>query len=553
MRIKKLEWRNFSSYGNRNQILEMQESALYQIVGENGAGKTSISQAIAFVLYGKVDGKKLGDIPNRINGNTWVKITLDCDGREVIVERGLDPNIFKLFVDGMEYDKANNRSVQDYLSDDLLGIPHYVFTNTISLSINDFKSFIKMSPNDKRAIIDKIFGFHILNQMRNVLKDESKKIKTIMDNASGKIDAISMSIEKSNRELEDLIAKMEIESKDKLDSLNESLSTFTNLKNIHSTKINEFKEEENKFQEGFRNCSAILSKSRSNLTSIEKRINLYELDKCPTCYTKLDSEFHEDLKKSLNEEKIECEKEVKRLSEEYKELERRDREIRNIRTEITDKGSKIESKIYSIESEIRRIGTGAKDSQLDSLKNIIKNLDGDKVSASSDKFKAEEKINWVKTLDDILGEKGVKQMAIKTILPSLNLEISDLLSQMHLQYQVIFDEEFNSKIYHMGIEIPTQTLSTGEMKKVDFIVLIAMLKLMKMKFSSINMLFLDELFSSVDPDGVHSILNILSKISKDLGLNVFVINHAPMPHEIFDWKLEVTKLNNFSTISIDKF
>ena len=153
----------------------------------------------------------------------------------------------------------------------------------------------------------------------------------------------------------------------------------------------------------------------------------------------------------------------------------------------------------------------------------------------------------------MLGEKGVKQMAIKTILPSLNSEISELLSELHLDYQVIFDEEFKATLYHMGIEIPVQTLSTGEMKKVDFVVLIAIMKLMKLKFSSINLLFLDELFSSVDPDGVHSILGILKKNSREMGLNIFVINHAPMPHEIFDWKLEVAKTNNFSSIVLDKF
>jgi DNA repair exonuclease SbcCD ATPase subunit len=104
----------------------------------------------------------------------------------------------------------------------------------------------------------------------------------------------------------------------------------------------------------------------------------------------------------------------------------------------------------------------------------------------------------------------------------------------------------------MGIEIPAQTLSTGEMKKVDFIVLVAIMKLMKLKFSSINLLFLDELFSSVDPEGVHSILGILKTVASDLGLNVFVINHAPMPHEIFDWKLDISKKNNFSSLTLEK-
>jgi DNA repair exonuclease SbcCD ATPase subunit len=191
--------------------------------------------------------------------------------------------------------------------------------------------------------------------------------------------------------------------------------------------------------------------------------------------------------------------------------------------------------------------------QVSSLQKIIKQLDEERSNLQSDAVKTSEKSLWLKTLDDILSEKGVKQMAIKTILPALNSEISELLSDLHLDYQVFFDEEFKASIYHMGIEIPNQTLSTGEMKKVDFVVLISIMKLMKFKFSSINLLFLDELFSSVDPDGVHSILSILKKNCKLLGLNIFVINHAPMPHEIFDWKIDVKKSNNFSSITVDKF
>jgi DNA repair exonuclease SbcCD ATPase subunit len=190
-------------------------------------------------------------------------------------------------------------------------------------------------------------------------------------------------------------------------------------------------------------------------------------------------------------------------------------------------------------------------SQTDSLERIMISFESEKKQVTEDLSKNEERQIWMKTIDEILGERGVKQMAIKTILPSLNSEISELLSRMNLQHQVIFDEDFNSQIFHMGIEIPVQTLSTGEMKKVDFVVLVSILKLMKMKFNSINLLFLDELFSSVDPEGVHSILSILKKLSIDLGLNIFVINHAPMPHEIFDFKLDIVKKNNFSSISLE--
>ena len=216
MRIKKIEWRNFSSYGNRTQEIEFGEEAnLYQVVGENGAGKSSISQVITFGLYGKLEGKKLKDIPNRINGNAWVRITLDSHGSEIVVERGLEPSFFRLYINGIEYDQAGVRSVQDYLSEDLLGIPYYVFNNTISLSINDFKSFIKMSSQDKRSIIDKIFGFHVLNQMRDLLKEENRKIRESMENLGGRLSSVESTIQSSLNEMENLANQIEEESSSK--------------------------------------------------------------------------------------------------------------------------------------------------------------------------------------------------------------------------------------------------------------------------------------------------------------------------------------------------
>jgi len=227
--------------------------------------------------------------------------------------------------------------------------------------------------------------------------------------------------------------------------------------------------------------------------------------------------------------------------------------MKSKKLELQSKGTKIDLRIREVLSEIQRLESSNRDKQVESLKRIVESLEQDKNKLEADTIKTQEKNLWIKSLDDVLSEKGVKQMAIKTILPSLNSEILDLLRDMHLDYQVVFDEEFKASLYHMGVEIPIQSLSTGEMKKVDFVVLISIMKLMKLKFSTINLLFLDELFSSVDPEGVHSILQILRKNSRDMGLNIFVINHAPMPHEIFDWKLDVSKTNNFSSIKIDKF
>jgi exonuclease SbcC len=554
MKIKKLQWRNFSSYGNRIQELNFSDTpGLYQIVGENGAGKTTISQAIAFGLYGKVEGKKLKDIPNRINGNAWVRIILDHMGEDVVIERGLDPNIFKVFIGGNEFDQAGSRSVQDYLNDDILGIPYYVFNNTISLSINDFKSFIKMTPQDKRGIIDKIFGFHILNQMREILKGETKKLKDSVDNLNARISSLSSTISNSSLELETLANQIEDESQNKIEELKESLKTFENLQVLHSEKINQFKENEKDLLNKLRETNNLSIEFSGKIREIERKLKLYDSNQCPTCESSLQTDFHQDLKSVLIKEKESIEKKIESVKTSLTELSSLETSSNATKNDLIEKGGKIKTKLETIKSSIGELERKGGDKQVDSLQRIIDSLTKDQDELSQQKFKNEERHNWFKSIDEILGERGVKQMAIRTILPSLNSEILELLRKMNLSYQVIFDEEFNATIYHMGIEIPSQTLSTGEMKKVDFVVLVAILKLMKMKFSSINLLFLDELFSSVDPEGVHSILSVLKTITDELGLNIFVINHAPMPHEIFDWKLEISKKNNFSSILIEKF
>lgn len=552
MKIKKIEWRNFSSYGNRIQSLDLNgQNSLFQIVGENGAGKSTISQVITFGLYGKLEGKKLKDIPNRINGNAWVRITLDHQSIDVVIERGLDPNIFRVFLDGKEFDQAGSRSLQDFLVDDILGIPYYVFNNTISLSVNDFKSFLKMSVSDKRAIIDKIFGFHILNQMREILKSELKKLKESIDTLVGKKSSLELSIENTQDEIEALLLIIENENNTIDAELEKNLQTFQELKKLHDEKFVEFKSDQSVLGQKANSITSLLYETESQLREVVHKLKLYDSNKCPTCSSALDSDFHQVIKSSLVETKTQLEKDVAETKSQKIEIDAEKEKFQDASQKFIEKGTKINSRIQHIREQIEESSKKSSNTQTESLERIMNSFETEKNSVTESLQQNEDRQYWMKSIDEILGERGVKQMAIRTILPSLNSEIVNLLAKMNLQHQVIFDEEFNSQIYHMGIEIPVQTLSTGEMKKIDFIVLIAILKLMKMKFNSINLLFLDELFSSVDPDGVHSILSILKSISSDLGLNIFVINHAPMPHEIFDFKLDIVKKNNFSSISLE--
>lgn len=555
MRIVKVEWKNFASYGNRKQELDLgQNPALFQVVGENGAGKTSISQAIVFALYGKVEGKKLKDLSNRINGNAWTRVTLDHYGTEVVVERGLDPNLFSLKVGGKEYDKAGIRSVQDYLVEDILGIPYYVFCNTILISANDFKSFIRMTPSDKRSIVDKIFGFHILNQMRDILKTESKSLKESLDQITGRIWSLESSLTSSLNEMESLSEVIKDEYEQKSQSLEKSLSTFRDLDRLHGEKMADLKREEAELSRKLKELNGFLVQNRTELGHLRERLEIFDQDQCPTCGAHLQGDFHHSLQHELEEQSSAIEQKIGEIQEQLDPLYKKEIELRQIRSDLQEKGVKIRSKIGLIDHELTSLNPGVRnDAQTAAIQRIVESLQTEKDSLVKEKFKKEEKQDWIKTLDDVLGERGVKQMAIRTVLPSLNTEIMTLLQSMNLPYQVVFDEEFNATLYHMGMEVPSQTLSMGEMKKVDFVVLIAIMKLMKMKFSNINLLFLDEIFSSVDGEGVYSIVSILKGLTQEMGLNIFVINHAPMPHEIFDRKIEIVKKSNFSSLSVDNF
>ena len=174
-------------------------------------------------------------------------------------------------------------------------------------------------------------------------------------------------------------------------------------------------------------------------------------------------------------------------------------------------------------------------------------------TARTSRSKTESMVTWKRLLDEALSEKGIKQLAIKSILPSLNQEVHKMLLEMHLDFNVTFDEEWEAKVTHLGTEISVDTLSAGEKNKTNFVILMAILRLMKMRYPAINILFLDEIFANLDQDGIHAVLQILEKNSKQMGLNTFVITpDARYQSEVFDYRLSVTKRDNFSSFVLEK-
>lgn len=552
MRINKLEFKNFASYGNRTQVIEFdkESSDLYLVAGDNGSGKSTLAKVITYMCYGKVDGANLRDLPNRVNCSLWGKISLESKGNQIEIERGISPNIFKVLINGAEYDVAGKANLQEFLEAEIYEIPYHVFKNVIILSVNDFKSFVTMSPFDKKQIIDRIFGFSIINQMRETVKLKRKlvieEIRTFddeirtLDESIQSVLAKIVQYEKASKEKD---ATKITEFKSKLVNLNDARKKLkdANDKTKEKIDLNDKK---------YRFSSKKESELLTQINQVKRGLDLYSNNTCPMCNSPLNSEFHEHIKKEKQDT-------LEALTESYNNIKHDVSNIDIILNELREQGKRIHIKVGQLESqmstlkqELIKISENDDESSMH-FKELVEEFNKKREERGQDKLKSEGEDYYLSVLENIMGEDGIKHLAIRSILPTFNNNVLLLAKEMGIPFGIKFDDKFNCSIYHLGQEVSPKTLSTGERKKIDFVIIMALIKMIKIRFSSLNILFLDEIFSSIDASGVHHIIGILHETIHEIGLNTFVINHTVLPSEYFDKRLEITKDAGFSEFIIE--
>jgi DNA repair exonuclease SbcCD ATPase subunit len=556
MKIKSIEWKNFGSYGNKQQKIEFDgaQGNFYLIVGSNGAGKSTISDVIKFGIYGKVDNKKLRDIPNRFNGNMTVRVVIEKNSNvTATIERGLAPSYFKLYINDVEYDQAGKKNMQDYLEEEIIGIPFYVFNNMVSLSINDFKSFISMGAGDKRMIIDRLFGLELLNHIKWKVKYKLKLVKEYLENIDTEIAVLERSIHSSFSELENLNEKLKVAGEEKKKELQESIKTHEDFIENANKKIKEIHTKANEVKEAVSTLNTALGEHNTEHKIYSQKIDLYQRGKCPTCESDLTSDEHKNSLQEFIERSSSLKELMDGIRKKLVDLNGQGDKLKEMYNTVNQKKTVAETRIYGWKSELQKLEGGQVDSeQTQSLEKIIEDSKLQKKEAIDKKSDEEKKANFLKIVEDVFGDKGVKLSALKRIIPLLNTEIRKVMLDLNMDYRVTFNEEFDVDIQHLGFKVVPEQLSTGERKKVDFAALIALIRLMKIRFAGLNLTFLDEIFSSIDTDGIHHILNVLHKTCRELSLNIFVINHSQLPTEIFDYRVDIQKNNGFSNLMLEK-
>ena len=553
MKIKKVEFKNFASYGNRVQIIDFEEdkSNLYLVLGGNGAGKSTLAKVITYLCYGKVEGSTLKDLPNRVNGALWGKIWLESKGNKIEIERGINPGIFNVKINGEEYDVAGKVNLQDFLETEIYEIPYHVFKNVIILSVNDFKSFITMSPYDKKRIIDKIFGFSIINEMAESVKEKRKGIIEEIRTYENEIRTLNESIDSVYDKIEQIELLTAEKDASKVKKLKEDLIALNENRKKLNTFTDSTKIKLETLDDDSRSKAKQYSSVGNDIRNIQNDLKLFENSTCPTCTAPLTSDFHLHIKKEKEESLITLEESYNVAKAEYEEADTKLNDLRTKGRQIHVKAGQLETQMENIKSKLIELADKDESDSSSDLKQLVSEFTTRKKDKSGSKLKSEGEDYYLTILENLLGEDGIKNLAVRSILPSFNNHILLMGREMGIPFGIKFNEKFFCTLHHLGTEISPKTLSTGEKKKVDFVIIMALMKMIKVRFPSLNILFLDEIFSSIDSDGVYHIINILHSTIQDIGLNTFVINHTVLPSEYFDKKLEITKDAGFSEFIIE--
>ena len=546
MKLKKISWKNFKSYSNAMTELEFgNDPSLNLIVGTNGTGKSSIADCIIYALYGKIDGTNNSDIPNRINKNFYVKIELDCNGHEVIVERGLAPNLFTVTIDGTIVDTAGKNNVQTMLEENYYKIPYSVFKNTLILSINDFKSLVDLNPADKRNIIDKIFGFTEYNLMMKLVKEDIKMLDSSMSSNEGSLKTATVSIEKYEQQLQEL--KNNEVSQEEIDELTEKIKEAKSLKATNEENIKKLDDVRKKLDKQCTDKNMDIRDLKRKIEDNKKKIKLIDSKKCPTCGSSLDTdEFHKERERLVLENES-CESAIVEMESIITDLSNKMKAVDSKKNVFVDAINK--SKLMDLAADLKyKISLRNNNSQ--PLLNLKESLNEQINQLNEEKEMLSKRKMVYDCVMQILGDGGIKEYIASKYIPTINQIISEMMEFMGINYNVVFDKTFKATITSNGYNVTYNSLSTGEKKRIDFATVVSFIKLLKLQLGDMNLLFLDEMLASIDINGVSDMMTILKDLSIELNMNIYLIHHAQVENVVFDNIIETSKPDGFSKITI---
>lgn len=563
--FKTIRWKNFLSTGSQFTEIQLNRNTTTLIIGENGAGKSTILDALCFGLFGKAFRNiNKAQLINSINQkHAEVQIEFNIGKKEYKVVRGIKPNTFEIYVnDEMINQDADARDYQKYLEDQILKLNYKSFTQVVILGSASFTPFMQLPAAHRREIIEDLLDIRIFTAMNDVWKEKIAEVRSSIDNKNNEID---LAKEKAKLQQE-YINKLEVDRDQKTKDTEQLIENAGNEIKRLTDIIDQKVEEKEKLVESISDEIAVkhtakqlenfYTKLTDKVIKIQDEVGFYHSNEtCPTCNQNLETKFKNDKIDQLHEKLHEMDSAVLDLSNKIRENDLRLEAIATVKNEIhkfVEDISDLTSKITVEQNYVKKLIKELKDQStnvgsLDEEKQKLKEIAKIVLSLTEEKSKLNEEKHYLDIAGILLKDTGIKTKVIKQYLPVINKLVNKYLQAMDFFVHFELDETFSETIKsrHRD-EFSYASFSEGEKQRIDLALLFAWRTIAKLKNSaSTNLLILDEVFdSSLDVNGTDFVMNLLWMLGEET--NCFVISHKDVLFDKFRSVIKFEKHNNFS-------
>ena len=563
--FKKIRWKNFLSTGTQFTELDFEKSNTTLIIGTNGAGKSTVLDALTFSLFGKsFRGINKPQLVNSTNEkDCLVEIEFQIGTNEFLIRRGIKPNIFEIYKNSSLIDQ--NASVVDqqkWFEQNVLKMNYKSFTQIVILGSSNFIPFMQLSSSNRRDVIEDLLDIRIFSHMTVVIKEKIRNIREEIKT----LDLKKSSLEDKVNMQKNFIEELENRGNAKINANETKITKFLDEIGNYSEENQEIQDKIDELQKELESYSGATEKLRelgglkgklSQKVSVITKEHQFFSDNtvCPTCTQDIEESFRLNRIVDAQNSAKELQSGYKKLEEAIKEEEQREHQFLSLSKEVTSltygisqnniRINGLQRQVRDLQCEVQTIteNLANRNTEHEKLEQFNKSLK----YTYDDLLKRKDSIQYHDFSYSLLKDSGVKSKIIKKYLPLINQQVNRYLQMMDFYINFTLDEEFNETVQSpIHEDFSYSSFSEGEKQRIDLALLFTWREVAKFKNSTnTNLLILDEVFdSSLDGFGTEEFLKIIRYVIKDT--NVFVISHKTGMEDRFESVIKFEKIKGFS-------